>query len=107
MIKKENKKNNINEVKMSSINLYKIDDAKVDLFKTTLHLYKHNHLPDVLQINSVAIWLILERKRHIEENGTPNINSLEMLMLKNKLDQWKKEVRLQGLKPIIYINYKD
>ena len=79
----------------------------VDQSLNTLHLYKHNHLPDVLQINSVAIWLILERKRHIEENGTPNINSLEMLMLKNKLDQWKKEVRLQGLKPIIYINYKD
>ena len=48
---------------MSSINLYKIDDAKVDVFK-------------------------------------------KALMLKNKLDQWKKEVRLQGLKPIIYVNYK-
>lgn len=29
-----------------------------------------------------------------------------MIMLKNKLDSWKKEVRLQGLNPIVYINYK-
>lgn len=79
----------------------------VDQSLNTLRLHKHNRLPEMPQISSVAIWLILERKSHIEENGIPNINSLEMLMLKNKLDQWKKEVRLQGLKPIIYINYKE
>lgn len=43
---------------------------------------------------------------HIEdENGKPDLNRLKMLMLKNRLDQWKKEVRVQGYKPLIYINY--
>lgn len=79
----------------------------VDQSLGSLRIYKHNLLPDMPHINSVAIWLILERKSHIEENGIPNLNLLEMLLLKNKLDQWKKEVRLQGLKPIVYINYKE
>ena len=78
----------------------------VDQSLGSLYLYKHNLLPNMPQINSVGIWLILERKKHIEENGVPNINLLEMLLLKNKLDHWKKEVRLQGFKPIIFINYK-
>ena len=77
----------------------------VDQSFNTLRLYKHNRL-EMPQINSAAIWLILTRKSHIERNGVPDINLLDMLMLKNKLDQWKKEVRLQGLKPIIYVNYK-
>ena len=44
---------------------------------------------------------------HIEnEDGKPDINRLDMLMLKNRLDQWKKEVRLQGYTPIVYVNYR-
>ena len=58
-------------------------------------------------IKSVAIWFVLDRSRHIEnEDGKPDINRLDMLMLKNRLDQWKKEVRLQGYTPIIYVNYR-
>ena len=79
----------------------------IDQSLATLRLYKRNLLTEIPRIDSVAIWLILERKTHIEEDGSPNINLLEMLLLKNKIDQWKKEVRLQGLKPIIYINYKE
>ena len=49
---------------------------------------------------------IIDAMKYIEENGVPNINALEMLMLKNRLDQWKKEVRLQGYTPLIRVNYK-
>ena len=56
---------------------------------------------------SVAIWFVLDRSRHIEnEDGKPDINRLDMLMLKNRLDQWKKEVRLQGYTAIVYVNYR-
>lgn len=78
----------------------------VDQSLESLHLIKHKELDDMPEIHTVAIWLILERKTHIEENGVPNINSLNMLMLKNRLDHWKKEVRLQGYKPLICINYR-
>ena len=73
---------------------------------TSLKLYKQNRLENMPQIDNVAIWLILDRKSKINKKGVPDLNLLLMLMLKNQLDQWKKEVRLQGLKPIVYVNYK-
>ena len=79
----------------------------VDQSLEALKLYKHNQLDNMPVIKSVAIWFVLDRSRHIEnEDGKPDINRLDMLMLKNRLDQWKKEVRLQGYTPIVYVNYR-
>ncbi|MGN0621255.1 MAG: DUF6119 family protein [Porcipelethomonas sp.] len=78
----------------------------VDQSLTSLKMYKAGKLPNIPAIDTVAIWIVLERKTHIErEDGKPDINLLDMLMLKNRLDQWKKEVRIQGFKPLIWINY--
>lgn len=79
----------------------------VDQSISSLRLYKHQLLPNMPAIKRVAIWLVLERQTTIGAPGCPqDLNELEMLMLKNRLDQWKKEVRLQGFTPLIYINYK-
>lgn len=78
----------------------------VDQSISSLKLYKHRLLEKMPEIDTVAIWLVLEHRNHIEDNGVPDINALDMLMLKNRLDHWKKEVRLQGFKPLIYINYR-
>ncbi len=79
----------------------------VDQSLTSLKMLRMGELTDMPPITKVALWFVLERKDHIEdEDGKPDIDALEMLMLKNRLDQWKKEVRLQGYKPIIYINYR-
>lgn len=79
----------------------------IDQSLTSLKLHKHGKLTDIPQITTVVLWFILERREHIEdENGIPDLNKLEMLMLKNRIDQWKKEVRLLGYKPLIYINYR-
>lgn len=61
-------------------------------------------LPGV-DIKEVCIWLVLERDELSIIDGIPNINELDMLILKNKLDLWKKEVRLLGYTPTIRINY--
>ena len=80
----------------------------VDQSLTALKLYKKGLLPGTPTITTVAIWLILETDSHIEDsNGVPVLDKLKMLMLKNRLDQWKKAVRLMGLKPIIFINYRN
>ncbi len=43
---------------------------------------------------------------HLPEiNGKPDISSLKMMMLKNRLDGWKKEVRILGYTPVVYLNY--
>lgn len=79
----------------------------VDQSLTALKLYKKGLLPDTPTITTAVIWLILETDTHIEDNnGVPVLDKLKMLMLKNRLDQWKKAVRLMGLKPIIFINYR-
>ncbi|WP_312854663.1 DUF6119 family protein [Pallidibacillus pasinlerensis] len=86
----------------SSILCYAVDQSI-----SSLKMYKHNTLKNLPVIKNVAIWLVLERKSlPLNKNGQPNLSKLNMFMLKNKLDSWKKEVRLQGLNPIIYINYK-
>ena len=79
----------------------------IDQSLTSLKLYKRRLLENMPTITTVAVWLVLERDEHIEDaNGRPVIDALNMLMLKNRLDQWKKEVRVQGFTPIIYINYR-
>ena len=79
----------------------------VDQSLTALKLYKKGNLPNVPKINTVVLWFVLETQTHIEDvDGRPQLNQLDMLMLKNRLDQWKKEVRLQGFTPMIYINYR-
>ena len=80
----------------------------VDQSLTSIKLYKKGLLTFNHKIDTVGLWLVLENHKHIEDsNGKPKVNSLNLIMLKNRIDQWKKEVRLQGFKPIIYINYRD
>ncbi|MFF2795338.1 DUF6119 family protein [Lysinibacillus xylanilyticus] len=79
----------------------------VDQSISSLKMYKHKTLEGMPRIDNVAVWLVLKRQElPLKENGQPDLNALNMIMLKNKLDAWKKEVRLQGLTPVIYINYK-
>ena len=80
----------------------------IDQSLTALKLYRKGMLPDVPAIPVASIWLVLETKAHIEDNnGIPVLDKLNMLMLKNRLDQWKKEVRLMGIKPLVRINYRN
>lgn len=79
----------------------------VDQSLAFLRTYKHNELSDLPEVTTIVLWFILERREHIETTaGKPDINELDMFMLKNKLDHWKKEVRLLGFNPLIYINYR-
>ena len=78
----------------------------IDQSLITLELYKTHRLNNI-SINSIGIWIIFKNRiNHIEdESGKPDITKLKMLMLKNRIDNWKKAVLLAGCKPIIYINY--
>ena len=78
----------------------------VDQSIQALKAYKHNLVSEKPRIENVGVWIILDRVNHLNIiEGRPNINELDMLLLKNKLDSWKKEVRVLGYKPIIHINY--
>ncbi|QHE59924.1 hypothetical protein FHE72_01940 [Rossellomorea vietnamensis] len=78
----------------------------VDQSLQTLKIYKHKMSNNNLEIKEIGLWIILDRKTKLPIiSGKPNINHLDMLILKNKIDHWKKEVRLLGYKPVIRINY--
>ena len=78
----------------------------VDQSLTSLKLYKSGNLHGMPEIHRAVLWLVLDRG-HIEDaNGKPDLSRLKMLMLKNRLDQWKKEVRLMAIRPLIYVNYR-
>ena len=78
----------------------------VDQSLKAIKAYHKKEISFDSEINTVCLWLVLDRKRELQLlNGVPDINSLNMIILKNKLDQWKKSVRLMGYDPIIRINY--
>ena len=81
----------------------------IDQSLTSLKKYMHGEATDMPPIKRVGLWLILERKNHLnmESYTKVDLTSLDMLMLKNRIDQWDKEVRNCRLEPVIYINYRD
>lgn len=80
----------------------------VDQSLTSLKKLKSGEINDIPPIKNVGLWLILETKSEIStiDDNKINLADLNMLMLKNRIDQWKKEVRLSGYTPIIYISYR-
>lgn len=60
------------------------------------------------EIETVCIWIILEResKIHDDKSNKVDLNELNMIIFKNKLVAWKKQMLLWNYKPLIRINYK-
>ena len=69
--------------------------------------YKNNKPENFPEIKKVGLWLVLEKKTHLPllDDDRVDLTKLKMLMLLNQLDYWKKQVKLNNLQPIIYINY--
>ena len=73
---------------------------------SSTRMYKHCLLPDMPKVERIAVWIVLKRRTRLPDiNGKPDISSLKMVMLKNRLDAWKKEVRILGYTPVVYLNY--
>lgn len=80
----------------------------VDQSISSTKAYKHKMLENMPEIENVAVWIILKNREHLPIlNDQLDLTQLHMIMLKNRLDTWKKEIRLLGYKPVIYINYWD
>ena len=78
----------------------------VDQSMVSLEMYKNNQLHDMPEIQKVAVWIVLKRKHKLPiRNGKPDISMLNMIMLKNRLAEWEKSVRLARYIPIVYLNY--
>lgn len=79
----------------------------VDQSIITLNLIKHKEIKDLPNVQYVVIWLVFpENKMKIIGEVKPELHKLNLLILKNKIDYWKKQVLLSGYKPLIYVNYE-
>ncbi len=78
----------------------------IDQSVLALDLYHSGKIERLEGITEMALWLVLDRRTRLPiENDNVQITNLKMIILKNKLDYWKKEVRLKGYLPKIFINY--
>ena len=79
-----------------------------DQSSMAINAYKSGSIPNVGGIKKIVIWLIFTRSQKLSLHGNLlEWDELNMLILKNRLDQWKKEVRLAGFQPEIWINYQN
>lgn len=78
----------------------------VDQSLLSLQLTKSGKLENVPEdVKRIGIWLIFDTKSTLKfTDGKPDLSRLNLLSLKNKLDEWKKEVRQKGYIPIVYVN---
>lgn len=68
----------------------------------SFRLYRTGELKTMPEINTIAVWLIFDNNslsRLLCENT--DLSQMKLLGLKNRLDEWKKEVRVHGYKPVI------
>ena len=79
----------------------------VDQSLLSLQLTKSGKLENVPKdVTKIGIWLIFDTKSTLKfTDGKPDLSQLNLLSLKNKLDEWKKEVRQKGYIPIVYVNF--
>lgn len=58
-------------------------------------------------VKKVAALFVLDRGKLPTESGKIDLRDLNLLVLKNKLNDWKREMRHLGFEPIVYIGYKN
>ena len=75
--------------------------------EAAIDLYTNQALPKKDKPKRVALWLLLSRKDHLPiQDERLDWDMLGMLLLKIRIDNWKKKARLVGMTPEICINYE-
>lgn len=70
-----------------------------------IRLYKTGVLKNMPEIEIVAVWVIFDSDSLCKlVSKDTDLSQLKLVGLKNRLDEWKKEVRLLGYKPVVYLN---
>ena len=77
----------------------------IDQSLVAAELIKKNQFADMPEIEKVGLWFVFDRGDLPMIDNQVDLSDLKMIILKNRLDHWKKEVLLKGYKPIIHINY--
>lgn len=79
----------------------------VDQIDASAKAVKKNQLKFERPLQKVAVLMVLDRANELPtENGKVKLKELKLIVLKNRLNEWKSEMRHLGLEPVIYIGYR-
>lgn len=79
----------------------------VDQIGLSAKLLKKKLLDFGQSFKKVAILIVLDRQTRLSVvDGKVNLQELNLLVFKNKLNDWKREMRYLGFEPILLIGYK-
>lgn len=79
----------------------------IDQLSTSLKLLKKKSIRYDRTIHNAVVWIVLERQTELPTiDGKVNLAALKMIVFKNKLDTWQKEMRQHNFNPILRICYK-
>ena len=75
--------------------------------EAAIDFYVNHELPKKDKPQKVVLWLILSRRDRLPiKDERLDWDSLGMLLLKIRIDNWKKKARLAGMIPEIRVNYE-
>jgi hypothetical protein len=75
--------------------------------EAAIDFYVNQELPKKDKPQKVVLWLILSRRDRLPiKDERLDWDSLGMLLLKIRIDNWKKKARLAGMIPEIRVNYE-
>lgn len=79
----------------------------IDQLSTSLKLIKKNAISYDRPIRDTVVWIILERHAELPIiDGRVSLAALKMIVFKNKLDAWQKEMKQYNFNPILRVCYK-
>jgi uncharacterized protein (TIGR04141 family) len=79
----------------------------IDQLSSSIKFIKKKYITYDRNITDVVVWIVLERQTVLPvNNGKVDLSSLKMIVFKNKLDTWQKEMRQYNFNPILRVCYK-
>ena len=87
---------------------YIVDQSLISL-KEYRNRYSEDNKNEYPEAKCFALWIILDRatKLKVYENNVVQLSELNMIILKNKLNEWQKELKNYGMQAKVFINYYD
>lgn len=87
---------------------YVVDQSLMSL-KEYKNRYSEKNEDKYPEAKCFALWILLNRKTKLKvyDNDRVKLSELNMIILKNKLNEWQKELKNYGMQAKVFVNYYD
>lgn len=87
---------------------YVVDQSLMSL-KEYKNRYSEKNEDKYPEAKCFALWILLNRKTKLKvyDNDRVKLSELNIIILKNKLNEWQKELKNYGMQAKVFVNYYD